>query len=229
MALTNRLSVAAAVAACTLGAAANADIIAGWTFQSASFVSTTVGAQDFTYPQTGTSTVFSSHHNSANTKWYNNVGNGSTASFNADNWQAGDWNQATLSTTGYDNISINFDITRSASGAASFAVRISTDGGSNFTEILPSLSVIVNAASPTGAGAWTSATYNAAYTTTINNVTAAANQNSLIVRWVALANGTATGGTVRMDNVQVQGTLLPAPGAAALVGLAGLMARRRRA
>ena len=27
---------------------------------------------------------------------------------------------------------------------------------------------------------------------------------------------------------QVQGTLLPAPGAAALVGLAGLMARRRR-
>jgi hypothetical protein len=45
---------------------------------------------------------------------------------------------------------------------------------------------------------------------------------------VALVNGTATGGTARMDNVQVQGTLLPAPGAAALVGLAGLMARRRR-
>ena len=59
-------------------------------------------------------------------------------------------------------------------------------------------------------------------------MTAAANQNSLIVRWVALVGGTATGGTARMDNVQVQGTLLPAPGAAALVGLAGLMARRRR-
>jgi len=228
MALTNRLSVAAAVAACTLGAAANADIIAGWTFQSSSFVSTTVGAQTFTYPQSGTDTSFSSRHNSANTKWYNNVGNGSTASFNADNWQAGDWNQATLSTAGYSNISINFDITRSASGPASFAVRISTDGGANFTDILASMPVIVNAGSPTGAGNWTSATYNAAYTTTINNVTAAANQNSLIVRWVALVGGTATGGTARMDNVQVQGTLLPAPGAAALVGLAGLMARRRR-
>jgi MYXO-CTERM domain-containing protein len=36
------------------------------------------------------------------------------------------------------------------------------------------------------------------------------------------------GGTARIDNVFVNGTLVPAPGAAALIGLAGLVARRRR-
>ena len=91
------------------------------------------------------------------------------------------------------------------------------------------VSVIQNAAAPTGAGAWTSATYNAAYTTTITGITAAENQASLLIRWISTSAASSTGGTARIDNVQIQGTLVPAPGAAALVGLAGLMARRRRA
>jgi MYXO-CTERM domain-containing protein len=36
------------------------------------------------------------------------------------------------------------------------------------------------------------------------------------------------GGTSRIDNIMVNGTAVPAPGAAVLVGLAGLIARRRR-
>ena len=227
MALTNRLSVAAAVAACTLGAAANADIIAGWTFQNAAFISSTTGSSTFTYPQTGTTTAFTGYHADARTKWYNNTGNGSTAAVNSDYWTVGDYYQASLSTTGYSGISINFDMTRSASGPQNFKVDISTNGGTSWSTI-GTVAVIQNAAAPTGAGSWTSAAYNAAYTTTFSGITAADNQNSLLVRWISTSASGSTGGTARMDNVQVQGTLLPAPGAAALVGLAGLMARRRR-
>ena len=59
MALTTRLSAVAAVALC---AAANADIVAGWTFQNSAFVSSTTGSSTFTYPQTGTTTAFTGYH-----------------------------------------------------------------------------------------------------------------------------------------------------------------------
>ena len=220
MALTTRLSAVAAVALC---AAAHADIIAGWTFQNAAFVST-VGAT-FTYPQTGTSTAFTGVHANAATNWYNNTGNGSSAAVNSDRWAIGDYYQASLSTTGYTDISLNFDMTRSASGPANFKIDISTNGGSSWSTI-GTLAVLQNGAAPNAS--WTSASYSAAYTTTITGITAAANQASLLIRWIATSAATSTGGTARIDNVQIQGTLVPAPGAAALVGLAGLIARRRR-
>ena len=225
MALTTRLSAVAAVAAC---AAANADIVAGWTFQNSAFISSTTGSSTFTYPQTGTTTAFTGYHADARTKWYNNVGNGSTAAVNSDYWTVGDYYQASLSTTGYTGISLNFDMTRSASGPANFKVDISTNGGGSWSTI-GTVSVIQNAAAPTGAGAWTSATYLSAYTSTITGITAAENQASLLIRWISTSAAGGTGGTARIDNVQINGTLVPAPGAAALVGLAGLMARRRRA
>ena len=59
MTLTTRLSAVAAVALC---AAANADIVAGWTFQNSAFISSTVGSSTFTYPQTGTTTAFTGYH-----------------------------------------------------------------------------------------------------------------------------------------------------------------------
>ena len=224
MALTTRLSAVAAVALC---AAAQADIVAGWTFQNAAFVSSTVGSQTFTYPQTGTTTAFTGYHADARTKWYNNTGNGSSSAVNSDYWTIGDYYQASLSTAGYGSISLNFDMTRSASGPQNFKVDISTNGGTSWSTI-GTVAVIQNAAAPTGAGSWTSAAYNAAYTTTISGITAAENQTSLLIRWISTSASSSTGGTARIDNVQVQGTLVPAPGAAALVGLAGLIARRRR-
>ena len=220
MALTTRLSAVAAVALC---AAAQADIVAGWTFQNAAFVNT-AGAT-FTYPQTGTDTAFTGFHADAATQWYNNVGNGSSAAVNSNRWAIGDYYQASLSTTGYTDISLNFDMTRSASGPANFKVDISTNGGSSWSTI-GTVVVLQNGAAPNAS--WTSASYSAAYTTTITGITAAADQASLLIRWIATSAASSAGGTARIDNVQIQGTLVPAPGAAALVGLAGLMARRRR-
>ena len=221
MALTTRLSAVAAVALC---AAAQADIVAGWTFQNAAFVNT-AGAT-FTYPQTGTDTAFTGFHADAATQWYNNVGNGSSAAVNSNRWAIGDYYQASLSTTGYTDISLNFDMTRSASGPANFKIDISTNGGSSWSTI-GTVAVLQNGAAPNAS--WTSASYSAAYTTVITGITAAADQASLLIRWIATSAASSTGGTARIDNVQIQGNLVPAPGAAALVGLAGLMARRRRA
>lgn len=45
---------------------------------------------------------------------------------------------------------------------------------------------------------------------------------------VAMLNGTNTGGNIRIDNVQINGTSIPAPASAALVGVAGVFAARRR-
>jgi hypothetical protein len=224
MTLTTRISAVAAVALC---AAAQADVIAGWTFQNSAFISSTVGSQNFTYPQTGTDTAFTGYHADARTKWYNNVGNGSSSAVNSDYWTIGDYYQASLATTGYNDISLKFDMTRSASGPQNFKVDISTNGGTSWSTI-GTVAVIQNAAAPTGAGSWTSSAYNAAYTTTISGITSAADQATLLIRWISTSAASSTGGTARIDNVQIQGTLVPAPGAAALVGLAGLIARRRR-
>jgi hypothetical protein len=105
-------------------------------------------------------------------------------------------------------------MTRSASGPQNFKVDISTNGGSSWSTV----GTVVN---------WT--TYQAACTTTFSGISAADNQASLLIRWIATSAPSATGGTCRIDNAQIQGALVPAPGAAALVGLASLMARRRRA
>jgi MYXO-CTERM domain-containing protein len=73
-----------------------------------------------------------------------------------------------------------------------------------------------------------------AFNSSYNLGASADNAAEVIVRIRALVdsvNSTGAyqaGGTARIDNIMVNGTLVPAPGAAALVGLAGLIARRRR-
>jgi len=170
--------------------------------------------------------TFTGYHADARTKWYNNVGNGSSSAVNSDYWTIGDYYQASLATTGYNDISLKFDMTRSGSGPQNFKVDISTNGGSSWSTI-GTVVVLQNGAAPNAS--WSSTTpYQAAYTTNITGITAAENQASLLIRWISTSASSSTGGTARIDNVQIQGTLVPAPGAAALVGLAGLIARRRR-
>jgi len=148
----------------------------------------------------------------------------------SDYWTIGDYYQASLATTGYNDISLKFDITRSATGPKNFKVNISTNGGTTWSTV-STVTVAQNAAPPTGAGVWNSTTYNSLYTTTIHSFyfpAGVANQASLLIRWISTSAASSFAGSARIDNVQINGTLIPAPGAAALVGLAGLIARRRR-
>ena len=169
-----------------------------------------------------------------NTSYTSPAGNGSQYAFSSNVWKAGDYYQAAFSGTGYSDLSFAWDQTRSTTGPATWTLIMSVDGGSNWTTLLASYAPIVNSAAPAGAGTWSTTTYNAAYTSTISLGAAADNAASIIIRMQATVdpvNGSGVyqaGGTARIDNVFINGTAVPAPGAIALLGVAGLAGLRRR-
>ena len=101
----------------------------------------------------------------------------------------------------------------------------SENGGANFTVALASYAVLQSGGG--GApGTWSTATYNALYTSTFDFAGAIDNQSQVIVRFRSLVTAASTGSN-RIDNVLFNSTV-PTPGAVALLGLAGVAARRRR-
>jgi hypothetical protein len=102
---------------------------------------------------------------------------------------------------------------------------MSVDGGSNWTTLL-SYTVLQNGLAPNASWS-TGGTRQSAYTIS-SAAAAAANQADVIFRLTCDAAPSSTGGTNRIDNVFIEGTVIPAPGALALLGLAGLAGRRRR-
>jgi MYXO-CTERM domain-containing protein len=183
------------------------------------------GAADAGDAAAGTS--LSAFHALAATTWSSPAGNGSTYSLSSNNWSVGDYYQISVSTTGFSDISLVWDQTRSSTGPSSFRVDMSTDG-TNFSTILASYSVIQAGLAGTNTLAWSAANgVQSAFTTTVASIAGADNQATLIFRFVNLST-VAAGGTNRIDNIVVSGAPIPAPGAIALLGLAGLAARRRR-
>jgi MYXO-CTERM domain-containing protein len=246
MSVMTRLSLAAIVASTACVASASADLVVGWTIPNAfptgagnvptgTFYS--VGAGDQGAASAGTS-LSSTHQLAASgstpTSYTSPAGNGSAYAFSSNVWKAGDYYQASFSGTGYTGLSFTWDQTRSGTGPATWTLIMSVDGGSNWTTLLASYAPIINSAAPTGAGAWSSTTYNAAYTSVVQLGASADNAASIIVRMQATVdsvNGSGVyqaGGTARIDNVFINGSAVPAPGAVALLGVAGLAARRRR-
>ena len=162
------------------------------------------------------------------------AGNGSAYAFSSNVWKAGDFYQAKFDTTGYTGISFSFDMTRSSTGPATWIIEMSTNGGSSFSTLSASYAPVVAGATGSGTTSWNITTSQSAFNSSYNLDASANNAAEVIVRIRALVdsvNSSGTyqaGGTARIDNILVNGTAVPAPGAAALVGLAGLIARRRR-
>ncbi len=178
----------------------------------------------------------STHQNavvgSNNTSYTAPAGNGSPYSFSSNGWTLGDWYQATFDTTGYTGISFSWDMTRSSTGPATWIVEMSVGGGS-FSTLIASYSCIQAGGSGTGTNSWTSAAanYQSAFTSTVNLGASADDAASVTVRIRSLVGPTGTNpgaGTARIDNVMVNGTEIPAPGALALLGVAGMVGSRRR-
>jgi len=227
MTITTRLITA--VATLAVAGVSAADVVAGWSFANAIPAGTTGSEYVYGAADQGANAAGSSvrgFHLTAATAWSSPAGNGSQYSFSSNNWQQGDYYEARLSTLGFSGVSISFDQARSSTGPAAFILFMSVDGGSNWTTLL-SYTALQNGLAPNAS--WSSAgTRQAAYTITAA-AAAADNQADVIFRMTCDLTPGSTGGTNRIDNVFIEGTVIPAPGALALLGLAGLAGRRRRA
>lgn len=124
-----------------------------------------------------------------------------------------------LSTINYTNIVFSFASQRTATGGANATVQYSLDG-SSFTNLG---TIVPGASSPGFAG---SSIITSDYFFSFNAL-GAANKNTVYFR-INVAGASSASGNHRYDNLVVQGDLVPAPGAMALLGLGGIVAGRRR-
>ena len=222
-------TVAALMVLAGVAASANAAVtLAEWTFEVS--VPATAGPHAAEGGLNAGAASLASGFHALATVYSNPVGNGSAESFSSNTWSVGDYYQFTTSTAGYNNITIAWDQTSSNTGPRDFNIQWSTDGVV-FNNIGGVYSVLANAApNPV----WTSASGAPLYTFNVAGPAALDNQAQIYIRLTNAntisANGgtVAAGGTDRVDNVIIGGTLVPAPASLALVGLAGLVAGRRR-
>jgi len=225
------VSLTAGAIAVALVSSANGAMIAGWSITTAfptgaGNVPTgntySVGAADQGDQTSGSS--LSSYHTLAAATYTSPAGNGSQYAFSSNNWSIGDYYEARVSTSNYSNISVSWDQARSATGPASFELIFSVDGGTSWTTV--AAYTVLQSGGGGAPGTWSSTTYNALYSSS-QALAGAEDASLLIVRFRSLVT-TAAAGSSRIDNVVISGDVVPAPGAVALLAVAGLVSRRRR-
>lgn len=213
-----------------IGTSAQSELIAGWSITTAISTPTTGSAFSYGAADQGaltTGTMLSGLHAQAAAAWTTPAGNGSSYSLSSDKWSQGDYYQIAFSTVGYESIAVEWDQTRSGTGPSEFRVDFSVDGGNSFTTAL-SYSVIQAGALLSGTNAWSASGARQTQFTLATPSLLNASNSSVILRFIATGLNLGAG-TNRIDNISVTGNaIVPAPGAAALLGLAGLAARRRR-
>jgi MYXO-CTERM domain-containing protein len=226
------VSLTAGAIAVALVSSANGAMIAGWTITTAFPTGTgnvptgqtySVGAADQGEATAGT--VLSSYHTLAAATYTSPSGNGSQYAFSSNNWSVGDYYEARVSTANYfEPITVSWDQARSSTGPAAFELVFSIDGGTSWTTV--SAYTVLQSGGGGAPATWSSTTYNSLYT---NSFTLAGAEDAglLIIRFRSTVAGASTGSN-RIDNVFVYSGAVPAPGAMALLAVAGLASRRRR-
>ena len=214
---------------------ANASVvIADWTFEGPN---TTSFGNNYTYGAADIGTVASSaseHHASASTTWSFSVGNGSLQGLDSTRWAVNDYYQFTVSTAGYNSISISFDQMGSSTGPGKFIFEYSTDG-STFSSFGGDYTV----KSP----GWnsSSSTTLSTFTENLTSISGLNNNSAVVFRLVDDSTisegngGVTTVGTSRLDNFIVNGiSVVPEPAewglisAVGLLGICGLREWRQR-
>jgi hypothetical protein len=194
-------------------------ILAKWTFETLTFTAPSPYTNYSTgrectniLAELGTGTA-SGFHSGFGVGTFTTVsGNGSSKALTSAGWtnNPGDYYQFTVGTLGYQNISVSFDQISSGTGPGRFYLAYSTDGVT-FTQFGSIYNVITVTWSTT-----TPVTTNS-YSFDLSSVAAITNQPVVYFRLVDANNTSANGGTVgtggtdRVDNFAVTGTLPGAP------------------
>jgi len=123
-----------------------------------------------------------------------------------------------LDLTGLQNLSVSFAAQRTAAGFSSQIWETSTDGAS--------WSSWGSFVSGTAAGTLTTS-FSTSGVLSLVGTSALDNAATAYIR-VTFTGATANNGNNRLDNIIFNADIIPTPGALALLGMAGLMMRRRR-
>ena len=207
--------------------AVDASVLSQWNFNTS--LGGTVTQSSYSYageagPYSGSFLV---HTGFSGTDFTTPAGNGSAYGLSADKWSTGDYAEVTVNAlpSYLNSFELSWDQTRSTFGPSEFRVDVSFNGGASFTTLANSdYSAILAGGIGTGTNAWSATGARQSQFTRSISFSGTASSGVLKVRLVAtganLGNGSA-----RFDNVVLSG--VPAPGAVALLGLAGLAGRRR--
>lgn len=112
--------------------------------------------------------------------------------YTANNWDNGDYHQFTVNTTGYGNLSFSFCNRTDNVSVGTFIVRVSTDGGTNWTTVL---------------NTFTPATSNGTLTT--STFPSAANNNPDVRIQIYKTSSPANARTFLLDSATLTGTVIP--------------------
>jgi hypothetical protein len=208
-----------------LASAVQADVISEWNFE-------TNTPPDVSDSATGPSSAAdvgngtaSGEHASSSTDWTTPTGNGSANSFSSNNWTKGDYYQFSLDTTGFLNITLQWDQTLSATGPDTFDLAYSSNGGTSFTVGLNNYVIPVVA--------WDDTTPDAGSTFTLDLSAVTALNNNPNVVFRLRAEKDSTEGTNSVDNFIVNADVIPEPSTFALIAagtglLLGVQRLRRK-
>ena len=112
--------------------------------------------------------------------------------YTANNWDNGDYHQFSVNTTGYGNLSFSFCSRTDNVAVGTFIVRVSTDGGTNWTTVL---------------NTFTPATTNGTLTT--STFPTAANNNADVRIQIYKTSSPANARTFVIDSATLTGTVIP--------------------
>ena len=187
--------------------------IAKWNYEALGTLSTSGTVYNGPAATVGVNASGSSmkgNHASAASSWINSGGNGSLTSLSGNNWAVGDYYQFQTSTLGFSAVYVSLDQTGSNTGPRDFQFSYSLDGTS-FTNV-GSVYAVSNT------NAWSSTIYKPEHTRSfdLSSIPGIAGQSMVYFRatntsTVSVSNAiVGTGGTNRVDNFSVSGTLCPA-------------------
>jgi hypothetical protein len=179
----------------------------------------------------GTGSLSGVHANNGS-DWTTPAGPASANSYSVNTWTAGDFYHFTTSSLGFENLTVSFDATGSATGPRDFQIAYSTDG---VTYTPFATYALVNASWSADPAFVNPATahfdFDFSSVPSLDNAPIASFR-LIQVGTTSIGGGTVgTGGTSRVDNITVSGTaLIPEPGTLTLAGLgviSSLLVRRR--